>query len=337
MAFRINGVNVIGGAQNTNLNNVTAIKAFGWIHGNAGLNFGYISGGQTATATYSNVIDRYPFAASITNATDVGDLVISRTGGAGQSSLTDGYISGGRIPGTPGLLSNIESFPFASAISNARSVGSMTVFREFTAGHSSKTHGYNSGGHDFFGASWSVIDRFAFASTVTSIDVGDLTPTRAYAAAFASAYTGYIAGGKENSTNVSGISKFTFVNSTNNSLILGNLSAATSEDYGTSTENFGFSSGGFTSPGGAVYTVGIDKFLYASEFETATQVMVLSVPKGRGASHSSYTYGYTAGGFRSPTVYLNVVDRFPHFSTFIGALDVGDLSVTRTGGSGQQY
>ena len=44
---------------------------------------GYTSGGADATPAPSNVIDKFPFS-SDDNATDVGDLTVSRYGSAGQ-------------------------------------------------------------------------------------------------------------------------------------------------------------------------------------------------------------------------------------------------------------
>ena len=59
-----------------------------------GSNYGYSSGGKNPTVT-TNIIDKFPFSADA-NATDVGDLTVGRYAGAGQSSQTHGYTSGGK-------------------------------------------------------------------------------------------------------------------------------------------------------------------------------------------------------------------------------------------------
>ena len=98
---------------------------------------GYTSGGYNQTGSpsyYSNVIDKFPFA-SDGNATDVGDLSVTRSGSAGQSSPVSGYTSGGfsYSPDTGSTYHNvIDKFPFASD-GNATDVGDMTVGRNTPA------------------------------------------------------------------------------------------------------------------------------------------------------------------------------------------------------------
>ena len=53
---------------------------------------GYTATGQSSAA--SNVIDKFPFSSN-TDATDVGDVTLSRYYVTGQSSTTHGYTSGG--------------------------------------------------------------------------------------------------------------------------------------------------------------------------------------------------------------------------------------------------
>ena len=77
---------------------------------------GYTSGGQSPGVV--DTIDKFPFA-TYTNATDVGDLTVTR-GGAGQSSTSSGYTAGG-IPS----VNTIDKFPFA-ADANATDVGDLT-------------------------------------------------------------------------------------------------------------------------------------------------------------------------------------------------------------------
>ena len=56
---------------------------------------GYASGGGV-NATRYNIIDKFPFATNA-NATDIGDLTVSRSLCRGQSSKLSGYTSGGSI------------------------------------------------------------------------------------------------------------------------------------------------------------------------------------------------------------------------------------------------
>ena len=74
-------------------------------------------------------IDKYSHS-SDSNATDAGDQTVARQIGAGQSSSTHGYTSGGHASGNSNV---IDKFTFASN-SNATDVGDLTVSRGGTAG-----------------------------------------------------------------------------------------------------------------------------------------------------------------------------------------------------------
>jgi hypothetical protein len=152
--------------------------------GQSSADFGYNSGGTIFTSsTRYNIIERFPFSATTTNATDVGDLTQSRGETAGQSSASHGYTSGGILSPPIVYVDTTDRFPFSSLTTNAADTGNLSVVRKAVAGQSSKTHGYTSGGAISTPASSNVIDRFPFAeSVVNSTDVGDLTVAREFAA-----------------------------------------------------------------------------------------------------------------------------------------------------------
>lgn len=141
---------------------------------------GYTSGGYSPPAggsgTFSNVIDKFPFATNA-NATDVGDLTnftepafpSMSQGATGQSSITFGYHSGGG----PNTTNKIDKFPFSSD-SNSTSVGTLTSARQRSTGQSSTLSGYTSGGISTPGVDVNIIDKFPFATDGNATDVGDL-------------------------------------------------------------------------------------------------------------------------------------------------------------------
>lgn len=89
--------------------------------------YGYCAAGHVPPGTsVSDVIDRFPFAASSTNATDVGDLTTARRLTAGVSSTGYGHVVGG---GTPTSSNVIDRWPFSSATTNASDVGDLTNAR----------------------------------------------------------------------------------------------------------------------------------------------------------------------------------------------------------------
>lgn len=104
------------------------------VAGQSSSTHGYSSGGASSWppgGPYLATIDKFPFA-SDTNASSVGSLTAARTFGAGSSSTTHGYTSGGAPTSSAGATT-IDKFPFASDTS-ASSVGSITSARGYNAG-----------------------------------------------------------------------------------------------------------------------------------------------------------------------------------------------------------
>ena len=172
-------------------------------HGSAGCNspqHGYaVNAGRHAnippnvpSGTYINNIDKFPFA-SQTNGSDIGDLTVLRSGGAGISSCTHGYQAGGGSAGTnPNngaphwMRTNIDKFSFASD-GNSTDHGDIMLEAgagaSGDAGVSGETHGYHCGGIYSYNASNNThpreqIEKFSYASNVTATDVGDLVDSR---------------------------------------------------------------------------------------------------------------------------------------------------------------
>ena len=144
------------------------------------------------SGTYINNIDKFPFATQ-TNATDIGDLTVLRSGGAGISSCDHGYQAGGAQSvtnpnnGAPAWnRTEIDKFSFASD-GNSTDHGDLPLETGAGASHgcgvSGETHGYSCGGIYSFNNQGhqyprEQIEKFAYASNVTATDVGDLVDTR---------------------------------------------------------------------------------------------------------------------------------------------------------------
>lgn len=140
---------------------------------------GYTTGGYATPpgpTSRSNIIDKFPFATD-SNATDVGDTLQVIVRGAGHSSYTFGYNTGGSDGNN--FLNTIQKFPF-SADTNTTDVGDLTQIRSTFAGSSSTTHGYTSGGS--YGPAPGIlntIEKFPFAADSNATDVADLIAARA--------------------------------------------------------------------------------------------------------------------------------------------------------------
>ena len=234
MSYLVNNTPVIDGNRQTSLANVSILGANGYLSVTVPLGqgsvIGYTSGGVQAIApTFTNTIDKFPFA-SDANASDVGDLTVINVRGVGQTSADSGYTSGG-TNGGPVALNVIDKFPF-STNANASDVGDLTVARSTAAGQNSNANGYTSGGINFGGpaTSLNVIDKFPFASNANASDVGDLTVARSDVAGQSSTTSGYSSGGYGPPVrNV--IDKFPFATNSNASDV-GDLTAARSAAAG---------------------------------------------------------------------------------------------------------
>jgi hypothetical protein len=194
--------------------------------GQSSTTHGYTSGGYATVpvSSASNVIDKFPFSADA-NATDVGDLTVSRTRNAGQSSADNGYTSGGQA--TPSYYNIIDKFPFATD-ANATDVGDLVRTDWAGYGQNSSTDGYFSGGILSNTTTESAdIQKFPFASDANATDVGDLTLGRYHGQGQSSTASGYSTGGQttppQAASNI--IDKFPFA-SDGNATDVGDLTSA---------------------------------------------------------------------------------------------------------------
>ena len=296
-----------------------------------GTTSGYSSGG--AAPTLSNVIDKFSFS-SDGNATDVGNLTVTRIADAGQSSSASGYTSGGENP-ADNAINTIDKFPFSSD-GNATDVGDLSCTRSRSAGQNSADNGYSSGGFHQPYTAVNVVDKFPFASDGNATDVGDLTLARYHSAGSSSLTHGYTSGGNDRGPLSNVIDKFPFA-SDGNATDVGDLLHLVEKVTGHSSDTHGYVSGGVspqTSPQ-YVHRECIQKFPFASD-GNATDVGNLSDARTSGGGQSSTTFGYKSGGApASPAPVSNVIDKFP-FSSDSNATDVGDLTVARQHIAGQQ-
>jgi len=183
---------------------------------------GYYSGGTGLfpSSPYNRgCIQKWPFA-SDTNATNVATLSVARSSiGAGQSSSTNGYTSGGLAPSYSNV---IDKFPFSSD-TNATDVGDLSKARDYVSGQSSSENGYVSGGQPGSGDGPSPytsnrVDKFPFSSDTSATDVLDLFEQNYHGVGHSSTTYGYVSGGRSlqiPGTNTNVIQKFPFSSDTN--------------------------------------------------------------------------------------------------------------------------
>ena len=247
--------------------------ARGISQGNSSSTYGHVSGGRGGS-TYYNTIDRFPFA-SDTNASDWGDLTDVIAYGTGCSDVDYGYTVGGRNASI--YVDVIQRFQFSSN-AGASDVGDLTANRQAMTGHSDQgnSYGFVAGGET--GPPWAelnIIERFAFASSSNSSDVGDLIAAnsnqfRNWSIGPNSSSYGFTIGGNPNSIN--NIQRFAFASSANAT----DWADLTTGNYGQAGSSSG--TNGYAA-GGAVTNTTIEKFPFASQ-TNATDIGNLSVNRG---------------------------------------------------------
>jgi len=167
--------------------------------GVSSLTDGYNTGGQSCLSPDTSVarVDKFPFAAD-SNSTCLGNLQNSRKWQIGNSSYTNGYVSGGPIP-----TSNcMERFPFAYG-SVSTSIFTLNIGIESASPYNSSTNGYIAGGYFYpTNSTLACIQKFPYASDTPSSVVGCLTSGLSSSAGSSSSTHGYTSGGYNYTTSV---------------------------------------------------------------------------------------------------------------------------------------
>ncbi len=301
-----------------------------------GSSYGYVHGGHGAAGNdvRLNHIERFSFTSN-GNATDVGDLTEAKDFGSGQTSITHGYSSGGRL--ASGDTDRIEKYAFAAS-ANATDVANISAARKHLHGTGNSTHGHVHGGYNSSGPGgnygYNIIDKFPYATDSNATDHGDLATALYQPSAHSSSTHGYSTGGSNDSyagvQNV--IEKYAFASNTTASDV-GNLTSSRYELSGVSSTTHGYVQGGML--GGAPKQNFIDRFSFSSD-GNSTDWADLTLARGAAAGCSSTTHGYCAGGYSSWPTQLNVIEKYS-FTTDGNATDVGDLAVaTNIGASNVQ-
>jgi hypothetical protein len=255
--------------------------------------------------------------ASTGNASDFGDLNLTKRTHAACSSSTRGLFGGGTFPfsaPTPVFLSDIQ-YNNLSTTGNNKYFGELTVARTQLTACSSSTRGVFGGGI-ITPAANNTIDYITIASLGNGTDFGDLTVVRSSLSACSSSTRGIFGGG----TPLSNIIDYITIATTGNATDFGDLTVARSSLAACSSSTRGVFGGGYTSP--ALSNV-IDYITIAS-VGNATDFGDLSVTRRSLAACSSSTRGVFGGGY-GPTA-SNTID-YITIASVGNALDFGDLTM----------
>lgn len=264
------------------------------------------------TPTYPGDVQTVSFT-SDAPATDAADLLTGGYGGGGYGDGTYGYVAGG----APDIF-RIERAPYTS-LTTLTDIGDLTKSAQYMAPSNDETHGYVAGGYRSPPAGYSnYIDRFSFAATTVSNEVGTLSPnpTGGLSSGSSSTTHGYHAGGIPYTNQ---ILKFPFAASAT-STDVGDLTVTRRTTAGSSSTTHGYAAQGHAPP----YSNVIDKWPFASD-GNATDVGDAQGSKRYSGGMSSTTHGYHAGGY-GPT-YFGGIGKYS-FSSDGDATSVGSIIAT---------
>ena len=287
-------------------------------------NRGLFGGGRLsapAAGTYVNTID-YITISSTGNATDFGDLTVTRAVTGAVSSSTRGIFSGGYNP-----VVNTIDYITISSTGNAVSFGTELTTRYVNAGVSNATRGLFAGGQNPSGNAINVIEYLTIASTGNTVDFGDLTIAKETPKGCSSSTRGIFAGGGDsNSGPYRNTIEYVTISTLGNTVNFGSLTQARTSHGSCSNSIRGLFGGGDIP---ATRTNTID-FITIATLGDATDFGDLTEARGHSvASSSSATRGIFAGGrLASPATGTNTIDYVTILSTG-NAIDFGDLTQIR--------
>jgi hypothetical protein len=284
---------------------------------------GFTVGGGV-TSSYSNVMDRFPFATD-TNATSIGTLGQAIRLTAGQNSSIRGYTSGAYLgPPFSGNSQLIQRYDFGTNLNGVTS-GQLTSIGRSSSGISSAISGYASGGNNGPTAH-SNIEKFSFSAEGNSVSVGTLSTAKAGGASASSTTSGYTAGGygaQPTRTLTAVIDKFPFATDTNGTSI-GQLTTTKAFAIGNSSGVAGYASGNET------FSTTIEKYSFITD-GSASSVATLLQSLNSASSQNTPAHGYVSGGSIGPApapTYISTIQKFT-FATDANATAVGSLSTAR--------
>ena len=305
----------------------------------------YKAGGGVPAAPYgSNSIEKVSIA-SDGNSTDVGDLVTPAIGyNLGNSSTTDGFSSGGRLPaptyGVGTTLVQIDKWPFASD-TNAADTGDLNQSRGAAATNNGPTHAYQAGGQATPADRDESISKFPYAiDGGTATDVADLNPGPngiSSASGSSDATHAYIHSGYYNSPwpTATQIQRFPFATD-ENATDVGDMNRAgvyyAPQHQQSSTH--AYQAGGYQGPPANTRIADISKFPFAASASGA-DAADLTVARYGAMGGSSTTHGYNMAGNNPTPAAVNTIDKYTT-SSDVNATDVGDITTATQQGAGGQ-
>jgi len=254
------------------------------------------------------------------NATDFGNLSVSRYGVSSSSSRTRGIFLGGETPS----VSDVIDFVTIASQGDATDFGNISYNGHYSTSWSDGVRLVKAGGEAPSPAyTINSAEYITIASTGDAQDFGDLTEKRRRAMAIGSPTRMLICGGDSSPATKDTIDFFTF-STQGNAADFGNLSEGKHTGGGSSNAVTGFVSDPTDYDRITIATLG-----------NGVSIADLSSARTSFASMSSRTRAVFAGGYSpsSPNPVTNIID-YQQFTSGGNFIDFGDLSTTFRNTSG---
>jgi hypothetical protein len=281
---------------------------------------GIFGGGQTPTLV--NTID-YIAITSLGNATDFGDLLISRAEISSCSSSTRGVFGGGATPTT---VNTIDYITIATT-GNATDFGDLSGGKSGLNCFSSSTRGVFGGGRTQFTPTqlWTnTIDYVTIATIGNAQTFGQLSQRRGFGGGCSSSTRGIFGAGISELSGIVNNLDYVTIATLSNSLSFGQLSQTRwTGNGGCSSSTRGVFGGGAT----PTFVNTID-FITIATTGNATDFGDLTQSRVHTAACSSSTRGVFGGGYTTPTR-VNTIDFITIASQGTDASTFGQLSQSR--------
>jgi hypothetical protein len=285
--------------------------------------------GGNGSNTVTNVISQVTIG-TLGNATDFGDLSVTRYALGACSSSTRGIFAGGLNPAGDTNLNTIDYITF-STVGNATDFGDLTQTKSEIAGCSSSTRGLFVGGQRGTGGTntpINVIEYITIASTGNGTDFGDIAVITRAMEACASSTRGIFSNGSEDtySANTNTI-QYVTIASTGNATDFGDTTAAWTSGASCSNSTRGVMSSGV---GNGDVFLNIINYITIASTGNATDFGDLIFRIASPAACANTTRGIWGGGSfynsgTGSTTYYNVI-QYVTIATTGDATDFGDLT-----------
>jgi len=276
-------------------------------------------------STWSNVID-YITIDTTGNATDFGDLTVSRSSPRAVSNGNRGIFGGGEASGS---YNNQIDYVTIATTGNATDFGDLTEARKGGTATSSDTRGCFAGGEKSGGTNRSnVIDYITMATLGNATDFGDLTIeiSAACSADISDNSRGILVTGGNYGETFSNRIDYITIATTGNASDFGDLTVGRDNSGGATNKTRGIIGGGKTGSGSS-YTNTIDYITIATT-GNATDFGDLTEARQTAGGAGSTTKGIFGGGINTSSAFVNTID-YVTIDTTGNATDFGDLTEAR--------